>query len=148
MGLVPVCREGRLSRRVGDTGLRSGEGVPPKVVAMEVGAAECCDPISDAVSNCAFGGSAGKTLRLVLGQKPGVMGGSMGRGGYRLCGWEAPPKYHSPMHSLFWFPSVNLLLAKIHFQVSNMRLWEFMLYLVIEGPKGAGTRGVRNQTNI
>lgn len=67
--------------------------MPPKVVAREgLGAAECCDPISDVVSNCAFEGSAGKTLRLVLGQKPGVMGGSMRRGGYRLCGWKALPK--------------------------------------------------------
>lgn len=53
----------------------------------------------------------------------------------------SPPKYHSPMHPLSWFLSVNLPLAKIHFQVSNMRLWEFMFFLVIEGPKGAGTRG-------
>lgn len=72
VGLVPVCRERRLIRCVGDTGLRSGVGVPPKVVAREaLGAAKCCDPISNAVSNCAFGGSAGKTLRLVLGQNQG-----------------------------------------------------------------------------
>lgn len=65
--------------------------MPPKVLATEaLGAGECHDPISDAVSNCAFGASAGKTLRLVLGQKPEVMGGSMGRGATAYMGGKPP----------------------------------------------------------